>query len=268
MEEGVTTGDPFAYSAATYDAEFSSFPRVRALRERVLARLAQFAPPPRSVLEIGCGTGEDAILMRRAGYTVLATDPSEPMLALARAKAARSGDEVEFARCGAEEIASLGGRRFGAAFSNFGALNCVEDLGTFFANLAPLLGQGDHALLVFLNRYALWESAGHLVRGRIGAARRRWRASPVDVRLKGQVCPTWYQTPRSVARSAGEHFRVAFMEGLNVCSPPPASAGLTLRFSRLVGRLDRTDALLGPHRPFSRWGDHLLIVLRRRGEGE
>ena len=43
------------------------------------------------VLELNCGTGEDAVHLARRGVRVLATDNSPRMLAAARSKIARAG---------------------------------------------------------------------------------------------------------------------------------------------------------------------------------
>lgn len=40
--------------------------------------LAELPPPPASVLEVGCGSGELAIRLAKAGYDVLAIDPDAP----------------------------------------------------------------------------------------------------------------------------------------------------------------------------------------------
>jgi 3-polyprenyl-4-hydroxybenzoate decarboxylase len=55
----------------------------------IIAALAAHAPPPRRLLDIGCGAGAIARHAARAGYRVVATDLSEVALSLAR----RSGDD-------------------------------------------------------------------------------------------------------------------------------------------------------------------------------
>lgn len=51
----------------------------------------------RNILDLGCGTGTDAIYFAESGgYTVTGIDISDPMLRVARTKAARSEAEVKF----------------------------------------------------------------------------------------------------------------------------------------------------------------------------
>jgi methyl halide transferase len=52
--------------------------------------------PGVNVLEIGCGTGTNAIELARRGYAVTALDYVEAALKLAREKAAKAGAKIEF----------------------------------------------------------------------------------------------------------------------------------------------------------------------------
>ena len=64
-----------------------------------------------AVLDAGCGTGENALHLASLGLSVLGVDVAETALAMARAKAADRGVEVEFAVADALELERLG-RRF------------------------------------------------------------------------------------------------------------------------------------------------------------
>ena len=100
------------------------------------AQLAAAFGPGDHVLELGCGTGEDALWLARHGVRVTATDVSQTMLAVAQRKAAAANltDLIDFA---AIDLASLPSTSsfiihrhrspFSAAFSNFGPLNCLPD---------------------------------------------------------------------------------------------------------------------------------------------
>ena len=74
--------------ASTYDETFTDTVVGRTLRRMVWARMARAFRAGQRVLELGCGTGEDAIRLAEAGVRVVATDPSSHMLQLAREKAA------------------------------------------------------------------------------------------------------------------------------------------------------------------------------------
>ncbi len=63
------------------------------------------------VLDVGCGTGENALHVASLGLSVLGVDVAGTALAMARAKAADRGIDAEFAAADAFELDRLG-RRF------------------------------------------------------------------------------------------------------------------------------------------------------------
>src|SRR5215207_7784405 len=77
----------FDLLAPTYDEDFTCSPIARWLRDQTHARLDTLFHAGETVLELGCGTGEDALYLARRGVRVLATDASEEMLAAAGVKA-------------------------------------------------------------------------------------------------------------------------------------------------------------------------------------
>ncbi|HEX6471099.1 MAG TPA: class I SAM-dependent methyltransferase [Streptosporangiaceae bacterium] len=76
-----------------------------------IVRLASEGGFAGSVLDAGCGTGENALHIASLGSPVLGVDVAETALAMARTKAAERGIEVEFAVADAFGLERLG-RRF------------------------------------------------------------------------------------------------------------------------------------------------------------
>src|SRR6478752_1467437 len=134
----------FDSMAEGYDAEFTASMLGRVLRPMVWERFAACFAPGSSLLELGCGTGEDAIHLARAGRRVLATDASPRMVDCARRKAEAAGvaDRLRFQVASMESLSEvLGNEVFDGVYSNFGAVNCAPDLaalaGSLAARLAP-----------------------------------------------------------------------------------------------------------------------------------
>jgi SAM-dependent methyltransferase len=76
-----------------------------------IMRLASEGAFAGAVLDVGCGTGENALYVASLGLPVLGVDVAVTALAIARAKAADRGIEVEFAEADAFQLERLG-RRF------------------------------------------------------------------------------------------------------------------------------------------------------------
>jgi ubiquinone/menaquinone biosynthesis C-methylase UbiE len=81
---------------------------------------------PKSILDIGCGTGAITILMSQRYYHCVGIDISEPMLAQARRAAIESGLDIEFHCQDATEL-SLPGKNFDAIVSVFDSLNYITE---------------------------------------------------------------------------------------------------------------------------------------------
>ena len=85
--------------------------------------LSQVPPPPRRVLEIGCGKGEVALALADAGYEVVAIDPEAP-------------EGPIFRRTTIEALDDPG--PFNAVFASL-SLHHVHDLGVTLDKLVRLL---------------------------------------------------------------------------------------------------------------------------------
>ncbi len=95
-----------------------------------------------TVLDAGCGTGENALHVASLGWPVLGVDVAETALAIARAKAGQRGIEVEFARADALRLDRLG-RGFGTVldcglFHTFDA----DERAEYAASLASVTEHG------------------------------------------------------------------------------------------------------------------------------
>ncbi len=98
----------FARLTPLYDAALAVATRERVWRT---ALVEQVAPRPGdTIIDVGCGTGTLAVLLKRRApdARVIGIDPDPQALALAARKAARAGVEVEWRRGFARDAAVLG----------------------------------------------------------------------------------------------------------------------------------------------------------------
>ena len=234
---------PFDQMAAGYDEHFTHTAPAAVLREIVWARLAVAFEGRESLLELGCGTGEDAIRLARLGHRVLATDASEEMIRVARLKAFAAGvaDRIEFQVLPMECLHTLPrARRFDGVFSNFGAVNCVADIAALSHSLATRLAPRAPLLFVVMGRHVPWEWVWFLARGDRGRAFRR--LAPAGAEWHGMRIS--YPTPRQLARSLEPDFQIRRRRGLGFVLPPSYAAGWLDRSPRLLSLLSRAERLV------------------------
>lgn len=152
MSEGVRT-DEDPYERLDY-RRLIAWPSRIAREEPLLRRVLDLAPE-RSVLDVGCGTGEHALHLARMGARVVGIDRSERQVALARDHEGKAGDgNPRFVLGDVLEVgeSELGGP-FGVALLLGNVLPHFEDeeLERLAGRLTRLLLPGGVLLLQWLN---------------------------------------------------------------------------------------------------------------------
>ena len=261
------TQHAFDSVAADYDRSNTANPILCAMRARVLAEVRRRVPQGSVILDLGCGPGADGESLAMAGYRVTAIDWSPSMVQQARVRIASAGlsDRVAVLHLGIHQLDRLAEHEFDAAYSNFGPLNCVPDLESSAAAIAARLRPGGVLVASVIGRVCPWELALYAARGDWARARVRFAAGSVGVPLNGQTVWTRYYSPSEFARpfvAAG--FERVSLRALGLCAPPPYLTGFAGRHERFAGVLQRVDDICGAWPAFRNWGDHFLMVLRKR----
>lgn len=258
---------PFDHIAETYDEVFTDSPIGRAQREAVWRELDRRFRPGQRILELNCGTGLDAARLAERGVEVLACDSAARMIEVAkrRLKALGPRAPADLRVLSIERIAELENEGpFDGAFSNFGGLNCVKDLGAVARNLGRLLRPGATALLCTLGRTAAWEIAWYLGHGQPRKALRRFRPGGASARLaEGVTVQVYYPSVRSMTRIFAPEFELVRFKGIGVTVPPSYVNGLAQRFPRVLQSLAQVDGQVSGWPGFRRIGDHILFQFQR-----
>jgi SAM-dependent methyltransferase len=176
---------PFHEIAPQYAALWSDTPRGRTQREQVWREIDPLFPPGERILDLGCGTGDDAVHLASRGVQAVGVDSAPAMVEIARTRG------VDAKQMAIEELGSLADT-FDGAISNFGALNCVADLSQLRDVLAGLVRPQGKLALCVMSRFC-WSDWRHLPQRWSGHA--RWRG--IDV---------YYRSARSIARAFSPHF--------------------------------------------------------------
>jgi SAM-dependent methyltransferase len=269
MSEGAglpAAAGAFDSVAGDFDSRFGAWLSVAAQRRAVRAELATAFPGGSRLLEVGGGTGEDALWLAERRRAVLMTDASPAMVAIASAKfRGRSDLCAEIAP--AEDLSRpvlLRQGPFDGAYSNFAALNCVAELGAFARGLASLVRPGGTAVLVVFGTFCPGEMIVELLRGRPRNALRRLRRGDVAARINGRDFTIRYHRAGEIACAMAPWFTLESRRGIGLCVPPSAAEPWISGHPLLLSRLESLDLRLA-----TRWAglaDHILYRFRRTGE--
>jgi SAM-dependent methyltransferase len=248
---------PFDALAPSYDRDFTASPIARHLRARVHARLTRYFRPGNHILELGCGTGEDALYLARRGVRVTATDSSPAMLDIARAKAVNQPlvtvQPLDLNALPTDFPA------FAGVFANFGVLNCLSEWRTLSIWLADHIQPGGIAAFGVMSPFCLWEIGWHGLHGDFRTAFRRPRRQTTAF----QSIPIRYPTIRRLTRDFAPYFRRIHVEPLGLCLPPSDVYGGIERRPRLLRLLTALDSRLSCIRQLALYADHYWIEFER-----
>jgi SAM-dependent methyltransferase len=201
---------PFDALAQSYNALWTETPRGREQRAAVWREIDGLFRAGDCVLDLGCGTGDDALHLAGLGVKVFGVDAAPKMVEVARDRG------VDASLLAIEDLASGAGSwpAFSGAIPNFGALNCVADLGPVAAQLARLVQPAGPAALCVMGRFCFvnWRHAAKRWLGRTS-----WRGIdvyyPTSRQIRTSFAP-WFAFERRVSIGHGDHLLYVFRRRL------------------------------------------------------
>jgi len=256
----------FDVVADVYDGPVGNNLLVRRTRARLIRQVTERLPPGSRLLDLGCGTGLDAVELAARGYRVTAIDWSPEMVRRTRSRAREYDldDRVSTCLLGIHELDRLDGQ-FDGVYSNLGPFNCVPDIGAAARSCARLLVPGGRLFASVIGRYCPWEFAYYVARGHPRRAFLRLARYAVPVGMAGQIVWTRYYTPRRFYGHVEPWFTLVSYDGISIAVPPPYLLGVYERLGALGPLLDRLDERLGRAPGTRNLGDHFLTEMVRRG---
>ncbi|NDJ75522.1 MAG: methyltransferase domain-containing protein [Chloroflexi bacterium] len=262
----------FDQAAKLYDATYgpptesgSGSPLLGWLRAEHLAVLQEVFPARGVLLDIGCGTGEEALHMAGAGYSVLGIDVSPAMVRQAQTKAAVHGIQLglTFRELPAGKLADLDERGpFQGAYASLGTLNTEPQLDVVAAQLHELLEPGAAFVATVMSTRCLYE--------RLRATRaQRLDRSPDwhDDRAgaSGVVTTQRCYSPDDFAAAFAPHFAPERVWAFPLWLPPVHLGDIYRERQDRCGFWEQRDRQMREWPWFRARGDHFTMILRNTG---
>jgi 2-polyprenyl-3-methyl-5-hydroxy-6-metoxy-1,4-benzoquinol methylase len=254
--------------APQYDNSVGRTSVSRRAKQLALQRIKEVTPAGGSLLDVGCYTGIEALLLAQQGFRVVGVDLSPAMIRIAEAKAKqrRLQGDVDFQVLRASEIKTLrrrSDRPFDTVYSVYGTLNLEPRIREFKAGVVDLLNERGHLVCGLLNPTVLYELviAPWLLKFH---GYRKLAKVKVQTRigLGTETLDTFLYTPEDFATVMEPEFRLTDVRGLHVLYPPPrGNRGSNLWW--IPRALDRLELFIETRFPFSHLGFFSLLTFRR-----
>jgi ubiquinone/menaquinone biosynthesis C-methylase UbiE len=253
----------FSKQSTDYDADDRQNIVLQDMRQQVYGHVNKFIRDGSHILELNAGTGIDALYFARQGYQVHATDLSDGMINEIEKKI--KGNDIQnrltCQQLSYDKLDMLNGRKFDYVFSNFGGLNCIDDLSKVTKHLPDILNPGAYVTWVIMPKVCLWELLW-VLKGNVKAAFRRFHKNGVMAHLEGEYFKTYYFSLAQIKNAFGSQFKFIKAEGLCALSPPPSRGDFPIKHPSFYKALRKADEILRHTFPFDRWGDHIIVTMK------
>ena len=268
LNRNVTVFDSIAI---TYDASFSN--TLIGAQQRILVHqhLQHFLKDKAhlKILEINCGTGDDALWLSSLGHEVMATDASANMIAIAEQKThiTTMHNKPVFIQCDFEKLyAKFKNQKFDLIFSNFSGLNCLGpgQLQVLGSDLHALLTAGGHIAVVIFGKHTGWEMLYFLSKLNSRRAFERWHHKPVKVSLKeGVEQPVYYYSIRQFKQLMSD-FQLVQKRPVGLFIPPSYLESLMEKKEKLFRKLVNLEHRFSTLSYFSGLADHMYLLFKKK----
>lgn len=257
----------FDIAAPLYDKTFTNTSIGKAQRMQVYKQLNTSVIQDKSlrILELNCGTGEDANYFNTLNHTVIATDISNKMIAIAAEKFKHKN--IDFHQLDINKLDKHPIKEnFDLIFSNFGGFNCLskEEITTFFISAKNKMTKQGKIILVVMPKKTLWEKIYFFCKGDLKKATRRNSNNAVGANVDGVNVNTWYFNPKEITAIA-IGFSVKKIRPIGLFLPPSYLQTSFLGKKAMISFLNTLDTFFG-FSFFAKYADHYYIELQKNND--
>lgn len=258
----------FDIASAQYDTDFTHSCVGKKQRDRVWSFLlkSKLLDQKLDILEVNCGTGEDALWLASKGHRVLASDISGKMVEVGQHKAAMSNQtNVAFIQAGFHQLEDFKSQGpFDLVFSNFGGLNCIsqKDLVKFIHTSHTLLKPTGSIVAVIMPRFCIWESLYYLFK-KPSIAFRRLKEKAI-AQIGSDELEVFYHSPSQVKKMSEQLFDTIQTAPVGLFLPPSYLEHFFRTRLKALDTLDNWENKLPSSVLLSSLSDHYFIHLKKK----
>ena len=257
---------PFDKIAPNYDELFTSTAIGKMQRNIICKYLDESLSKNQqlNILELNCGTGEDAVYFAKKGFSVVATDESDEMLKITKEKINKLGLS-NYVTTGKLDLTNPSDfsfdQKYDLVFSNFGGLNCVDkdSLNDLNDVLSGILNDRGRIIFVLMPKFSLWDSMYFLLKMKLNKVFRRASSKPLKVNLNDGNVQTYYYSPKEIANFFGNNFKVKNIKPVGFFIPPSFLNNFFLRKEITLRILDIFENSVSNFSFLANLSDHFLI---------
>lgn len=261
----------FDHIASSYDSDFT-YSNIGLLQrqevwkylDKILINQANL-----QILELNCGTGEDATYLASKGHHVTATDVSTHMIEVVKTKAIEKKleDVIETTIYDINLLKTYTPHRtYDIVFSNFGGFNCVDyqTLENTSKTLSSYLKQNGIMTLVIMPRWCLWEIFYFTLKLDFKNTFRRFKKNGTLATVGDLKIQTWYYTKKELKKIFTNEFEYIESKPIGIAIPP-SYLNTFFKNKKIFLRIFYSIEKILNQLPFlSNFSDHLLISFRRK----
>lgn len=260
---------PFDQIANNYDSNFTYGNIGQLQRKQVWNYMEKVIPELTGleILELNCGTGEDAIMFSEKGFNIVATDVSTEMLKVTQQKVQQFSMQhrisSQYLDIESFDESSFD-KKFNLIFSNFGGLNCIspESLKLLLQKIPSILSPGGRFIAVLMPRFCVWESVYFLIKFRFADVFRRWTSQEVNADIQGTSMKIWYYNPSHLKMAGGRAYKTIATLPIGLALPPSYLEGFFTKRKGLLNFLTSAEGTLNKITFLSSAADHYIIDLQ------
>ena len=259
--------EAFSRQSKVFDDLYGEDPIIQYKRNRVRRHMLSYLKPGSQLLELNCGSGEDAIFFAENDFKVHATDIAQGMLQVLQQKQNRhyASNRISFENCSFTQLEFLKNKGpYDHIYSNFGGLNCTGQLDKVLASFNALLKPGGSFTLVIISKFCFWEFL-LLFKGKFRTAFRRFfSAGGRSANVEGRQFKCWYYKPHFIISTLKKDYELLGLESLCSIVPPSYMQHFAQKHPGLFSFLCKKENRFKSYWPWKYWGDYFIITMKKK----